>query len=171
MGLWFARKSAAFDNVQLNNVAIIDYMGNTMQGDEWSTPLGMLARVIVLDQFPRSVFRGTAAAFQHDALVSTIVERAVDTGSVVLLCPIQRFFFGVAAQHSEDLRMQSIGVDIAKTVADGAGEELRSFFQNLKGYPMEHFDVIQRFGRFPSRSAALVRSVPLHVWSDRLCGP
>jgi uncharacterized protein (DUF924 family) len=122
MGLWFARKSAVFDNVQLSNIAIIDSLSDpNLKGEEWSTSLGMLARVIVLDQFPRSVFRGTAAAFQHDGLVSVIVEQLVSTDGILQLCPIQRFFLGVAAQHAEDMHVQTVGVGIARTLVDGAG--------------------------------------------------
>jgi uncharacterized protein (DUF924 family) len=52
--------------------------------------------------------------------------------------------------------MQEVGVEIAHNVGNGAAEDVKLFFKNLKGYPMEHYDVIRQFGRFPSRNPALV---------------
>ncbi len=70
---------------------------------------------------------------------------------------IQRLFLGVALQHSEELGAQRLGVEMAGRVAGpGDGEELAGWVRALKGYPLEHHDVIARFGRFPGRNAALV---------------
>lgn len=77
--------------------------------------------------------------------------------------PIQRLFLGVALQHSEDIDAQRLGVLLAGQVAGGAEEneqqeDVARWVQSLRGYPMEHHDIMARFGRFPGRNDALVRT-------------
>lgn len=166
MSLWFAGKSEVFDEMQRRNTAIVHRVGEVGNiipsplGAEWDTPRGLLARIILLDQFTRCIFRGTAAAFQYDDVTALIVKRLFDDGTIAsnTFLPIERFFLGVAIQHAEDIEMQRIGVQIAALVcSQGASDEVRDFFLNLKGYPHEHHDVIECFGRFPSRNEALGR--------------
>lgn len=157
MGLWFAGKSPNFDSVQKNAALLVEHVSNENSlNTQWHSPLGVIARVILLDQFTRCIYRGTARAFQYDLLTAQLISKAVDEGILQSLRPIHRFFLGVALQHSEDIKMQKVGVDIANSVAAGTTDELKEYFRNIKGYPMEHHDVILRFGRFPSRNAALV---------------
>lgn len=120
---------------------------------------GLLARVLLLDQFPRCVFRGAPRAFQHDPLARRLVTRVVQEqwfAAPGVFVPIQRLFLGVALQHSEDMDSQRLGVQLAERVAEGAGEDMRGWVRGLRGYPLEHHDVMQRFGRFPGRNDALV---------------
>lgn len=125
--------------------------------DMWKTVTGTLARVILLDQFSRCVYRGTKQAFENDELAAGLVKKIVDDDCLVSeYAPIHRFFLGVAIQHSEDLNMQKIGLHIATQVAIDASDDIKEFFASLKGYPDEHHDVIERFHRFPSRNLALV---------------
>lgn len=157
MGVWFAGKSAEFDSVQKRAADLVDLVGEkTFIGAQWCTPNGILARVLLLDQFTRCIYRGTAKAFQYDLLTAELVSDAVRDGFMQLYSPIQRFFLGVAVQHAEDIVMQEIGVAIAHSVAEGSTAQLKQYFANIKGYPMEHRDVIAQFRRFPSRNAALV---------------
>lgn len=122
----------------------------------WETADGCLAKVIILDQFTRCIFRGTPLAFQHDQVASALVNHIINSGWMDFFSSIERFFLGVAIQHSENLALQQVGVNIARNVAAGAPAEVVEYFANIKGYPMEHYEVIERFGRFPSRNLALV---------------
>eukprot|EP00929_Paragymnodinium_shiwhaense_P036207 TRINITY_DN19434_c0_g1_i4.p1 TRINITY_DN19434_c0_g1~~TRINITY_DN19434_c0_g1_i4.p1 ORF type:complete len:227 (+),score=50.02 TRINITY_DN19434_c0_g1_i4:71-751(+) len=166
MGLWFGGKCKAFDETQRQSAALVEEVGAlevSGSGGEWGTPKGMLARVILLDQFTRCMYRGTAEAFQYDAVTAATVKQLFDDRSLVSdhYLPIERFFLGVAIQHAEDLAMQRIGVQIAAVLVphgETASNDIRDFFSSLKGYPHEHFEVIERFGRFPSRNDALGRS-------------
>ena len=136
----------------------------------WKTPLGSLARVIVLDQFSRCVFRGTKRAFDYDDITASIVKDIVDKNWLVAeYAPIHRLFLGVAIQHSEDMDMQRIGLHIASQVAVGATAAVSDYIANLKGYPHEHFDVIERFHRFPSRNTALVRFSYVYLFFLHVC--
>ena len=159
MGIWFAGKSPEFDIIQKKNENLVIQVGNmAIDHAIWQTPHGILARVLLLDQFSRCIYRGTAQAFQYDNITAKLVKDTFEKGWISKeYTPIERFFMGVAIQHAEDIEMQRIGLKIAAEVAAGAPQEIMDFFANLKGYPHEHHDVIEMFGRFPSRNGALGR--------------
>lgn len=158
MSRWFAGSDASFDQIQKDNTELVEYVANSTLNDAWNTPSGSLARVLLLDQFARCIYRGTPDAFQHDLLTAQIVKRIIDSNWLLTeYVPIQRFFLGVAIQHSEDICMQQIGLDIARLVGHGYGSDVNQYFNQLKGYPNEHYDVIKRFSRFPSRNDVLGR--------------
>ncbi len=157
MGVWFAGKSNDFDEVQKRCTDLVRKAGSGLLFDPlWGTADGCLAKVIILDQFTRCIFRGTPLAFQYDQVASALVNHIINSGWMDSYSSIERFFLGVAVQHSENLALQQVGVDIARNVAAGAPAEVVQYFANIKGYPMEHYEVIERFGRFPSRNLALV---------------
>jgi scyllo-inositol 2-dehydrogenase (NADP+) len=158
MGLWFGGKSNEFDQLQREHSHLVSAVADGLSSEDWSTPNGYLAKLILLDQFSRCVFRGTPQAFQYDELVAALVRDVVQRGWFLTeYVPIQRFFFGIGIQHSEDLEMQTIGVELSRLITLDAAPDLQEYFSQLKGYPHEHFDVIQRFGRFPSRNLVLER--------------
>jgi len=122
-----------------------------------------MAKVLLFDQFPRAVYRGQAKAFEYDATASALCAIAVYEGwcesDSTVYNPIMRFFIGVCLQHSEDLHFQELGVKIAHSLQERGKKqeelsEIAEYFRSLNGYPHEHYDVIKRFGRFPSRNAA-----------------
>jgi len=159
MSRWFAGSDPSFDQVQKDNRNLVEYVANSNFDDViWETPCGYLARILLLDQFTRCIYRGTTDAFKYDQLTSQLVKRIVDNNWLLSeYVPIYRFFLGVAIQHSEELCMQKIGLDIAHLVAQGCENDIDEFFKGLKGYPNEHHDVIEQFHRFPSRNDVLGR--------------
>ena len=163
MGRWFGGTSPDFNEMQIANISLVHTLAhkvidNTLD-EEWKRPIGRLALCILFDQFPRSVYRGTAKAFQYDALAVAIVHDVINKelflGSDYTA--IHRFFMCVALQHSEILSDQILGVQLASKITFDANQDLKDYFASLPGYPMEHHDVIVRFGRFPSRNSALGR--------------
>jgi uncharacterized protein (DUF924 family) len=120
--------------------------------DEWrERPLGALALVIVLDQFPRNLFRGTPRAFAADsgalALARSIVAHRFDDAFL----PVQRSFAYLPFEHAEDLAAQRESLRLFERLsAEGAGSEGLA-------WAMRHYVVIARFGRFPHRNALLGR--------------
>lgn len=125
MGVWFAGKSSEFDAVQRGCTELVRKAGAGLLIDPvWKTPDGCLAMVIILDQFTRCIFRGTPLAFQYDQISSALVNYIVNSGWMDSFTSIERFFLGVAIQHSEDLLLQQVGVDIARNVAAGAPAEV-----------------------------------------------
>lgn len=108
---------------------------------------GALALVIVLDQFPRNMFRGTPQAFASDALARDVARRAVDRGADRRVDPALLEFLYMPFMHSEHLPDQLHCVALFQGT-DNA--------ENLK-YAEEHADIIRRFGRFPHRNCLLGR--------------
>lgn len=144
---WF-RKDESFDAViRLRFGAQVE---RALAGGllEWeATPEGALARVLLLDQFTRNIFRGTARAFAGDALALEAARAMVARGDDAKLPPLRRVFVYLPFEHSEDPAMQR--------------ESLRLFGElGLGGfldYARRHAEVIERFGRFPHRNAVLGR--------------
>ncbi len=114
---------------------------------EWElSPEGALALVILLDQLPRNMFRGTRRAYATDPAALLLVERAIERGFDTTVAPDMRRFFYLPFMHAEDLSAQERSVVLNETVdAD-----------SLK-WARHHRDVIARFGRFPHRNALLGR--------------
>ncbi|QOG21423.1 MULTISPECIES: DUF924 family protein [Bradyrhizobium] len=108
---------------------------------------GALAQVIVLDQFPRNMFRGTREAFASDALAREVARRAIARGVNKRVDPILLEFLYLPFMHSEHLPDQLHCVALFENT-DNA--------ENLK-YARLHADIIQRFGRFPHRNPLLGR--------------
>ena len=106
-----------------------------------------LALLILLDQFPRNSFRGTAHSYATDGLARHYAQRAVEAGLDRDIEAPLRVFCYMAFEHSESLPHQDQAVSLIATLGDA--EFLR--------YAELHRDVIQRFGRFPHRNAALGR--------------
>lgn len=116
--------------------------------EDWqATPEGALALVLLLDQFPRNSFRGSARAFATDGQALDIAARAVDRGDDRRVdAPLQPFFY-MPFMHSETLADQERCVELCRRIGGSTLE-----------YAILHRDIIERFGRFPHRNPVLGRS-------------
>jgi uncharacterized protein (DUF924 family) len=111
-------------------------------------PLTALAAVILFDQFPRNMFRGSAEQFATDHLALAISKGAIDKEFDEGLQPKERGFLYMPFQHSENLADQNRGLLLFTELGD----------QEQLGYARMHHDIIERFGRFPHRNAMLGRA-------------
>ena len=126
--------------------------------DDWAgTPHGRLALVIVLDQMPRNIHRGSPAAFMHDAEAAAHCIAAVESGQDRALSRVERIFLYMPLQHAEDLGLQRRSIELFQSLASGADEAWREYFADTANYAREHHDVVERFGRFPHRNRILDR--------------
>jgi uncharacterized protein (DUF924 family) len=115
--------------------------------DEWElTPEGALAVVLLLDQFPRNMFRGDRRVWRTDAPALMAADRAIERGYDARVEPELRRFFYLPFMHSEELRHQERSVALNEALGEEAARWAR-----------HHRDVVARFGRFPHRNAALGR--------------
>ncbi len=144
---WF-RKDAAFDD-EIRSLFAADVEHALAGGfeDMAETREGCLALIILLDQFPRNLFRGAARAFAGDdralALAREAVRRGFDEG---LANPLRMFFY-LPFEHSESLDDQQRCMALFEAAGD----------QDMLKWAVAHRDIIARFGRFPHRNAALGR--------------
>lgn len=114
------------------------------------TAEGALALLILLDQFPRNMFRGSAEAFSTDALARQIAERAIARGYDLQTPPLLRAFFYLPFMHAENEADQDLCVAL---IAERLGETSVNY-----PFALGHREVIRKFGRFPGRNAALGRA-------------
>jgi len=123
-----------------------------------ATPRGALALVIVLDQAPRAVHRGTPRAFACDPQALAACERALARGDDRALSPFERAFLYLPLEHAEDLAAQERSVARYEALVRETPEPLRPPIASMAEYAAAHRDVIRRFGRFPHRNAILGRA-------------
>jgi uncharacterized protein (DUF924 family) len=122
-------------------------------GRPWlDAPDSALALVLLLDQLPRNLFRGSPRAFASDPLARRAARHAVGRGFDQAMAPVRRWFFYLPFQHSEVLADQELSLALTETLpADQDKAEALD-------YARRHYRVIARFGRFPHRNRVLGRA-------------
>jgi uncharacterized protein (DUF924 family) len=162
---WF-QKDAAFDAlVKKRFRRLHQEMLDGKHRDWLQEARGCLARIIVLDQFPRHLYRGEARAFSSDALALETAKHLVDQGWDRDLLPVERQFAYLPFEHSESLEDQERACALC--------EPLKAFPESADAhrYALAHRGIIRRFGRFPHRNVALGReSTPEEIEFLKLPG-
>lgn len=149
---WFA-KSDAFDMAIRDGFEAAHHAAARGEFDAWAgAPEGALALLLLLDQFPRNLFRGSAHAFATDPLARRIAAAAIVSGFDREVEPSLRNFFYLPFEHSEALADQDRCLTLCQAAADEIGDR-----DSLKWAGL-HRDIIARFGRFPHRNACLGRA-------------
>ncbi len=120
-------------------------------------PPGELARIILLDQFPRNIYRDTPQAFAYDSLALARAQEGLARGSDRHLRPVQRVFFYLPLEHAEDLAHQERSVALFERLIKTVRKDQRETFAGFLDYAVRHREIIERFGRFPHRNAVLGR--------------
>lgn len=145
---WF-NKDAAFDDAIRRRFLETYEAAAAGQLKEWEASReGALALVIVLDQFPRNMFRGTPKMFSTDAMALAVTKTAIAQGRDKRADAVLRSFFYLPFEHSESLEEQARGIELYRAAEDANG---------LKWAKL-HADIIRKFGRFPHRNKTLGRA-------------
>jgi len=157
---WF-KKDAAFDARLLEDFA--ETHAALMAGDrEWlGSARGVLASVIVLDQFSRNMFRGTAQMYQGDARALELASQCIAEGGDAELGGELRTFLYMPFMHSEALNDQDECVRLFRAFHDSSRGALKERLANNLEYAIAHRDIVARFGRFPHRNAQCQSVRPL----------
>jgi uncharacterized protein (DUF924 family) len=143
---WF-NKSADFDAAFRARFEAAHMAAAARQLDAWlDDATGALALMVLLDQFPRNAYRGTAHMFATDPLAQYFADRAIAAGHDLGVDPQLRQFFYLPFEHAENLAAQNRAVALMEPLD---ADSLR--------WAVLHRDIIKRFGRFPHRNAALGR--------------
>ncbi|QKH38141.1 DUF924 family protein [Achromobacter pestifer] len=143
---WFS-KSAEFDAAFRARFEAAHMAAAARQLDAWlDDAKGALALMVLLDQFPRNAYRGTAHMFASDPLAQYFADRAIAAGHDLAVDPQLRQFFYLPFEHAENLAAQNRAVALMEPLD---ADSLR--------WAVLHRDIIKRFGRFPHRNAALGR--------------
>jgi uncharacterized protein (DUF924 family) len=144
---WFS-KDEAFDAL-IRERFLATYEA-AVAGDlaDWDeSPSGALALLILLDQLPRNMFRGTTKVYATDPMALTIAEKAIEADFHKAFKPPMSRFFILPLTHAEDLAAQERSVALNEELGDADGAK----------WAHHHRDIVARFGRFPHRNALLGR--------------
>lgn len=145
---WF-KKDHAFDEAIRLKFEPVHHAAARGQYDAWAgTAEGALALLILLDQFPRNLYRGSAHAFATDPKARAIALRAVEADFHRQVEPELAGFFVLPFEHSEDPADQAFGGKLAEALGDA----------EVIKWQVIHAEIIARFGRFPHRNPALGRT-------------
>jgi uncharacterized protein (DUF924 family) len=158
ISLWFTKRDAtdAFIRDQFEADVLAAASGRL---DEWrQTPSGWIALIILLDQFPRNIYRNTPKAFAFDEMAQRLTLNALHAGVDQQMRPIERVFAYLPLEHAEDLPLQRRSLTCFEALASEAPEPHKKLYDSYLDYARRHFDIIERFGRFPHRNATLSRT-------------
>jgi uncharacterized protein (DUF924 family) len=145
---WFRKDLAFDDEIRARFLKTYEAAAAGKLSAWENTPEGALALVILLDQFPRNMFRGDARAFATDRFALDVAKRTLDRKFDQQVPASDRAFFYLPFEHSEALADQERAVDLFRATGDA----------ELLKWAELHADIIRRFGRFPHRNAVLGRT-------------
>ena len=155
--LWWSKKADTDSAIGVRFGVLIDAVSEG-ELDGWGKDAeNALARIILVDQFRRNVYRDTAEAYAADAHARRWCLEGLARGQDQELRPIQRLFFYLPLEHSEDLALQEHCVALCEKLVIDVPEAHRETFENFLDYAKRHRDIIKRFGRFPHRNECLER--------------
>jgi uncharacterized protein (DUF924 family) len=145
---WFEKDAAFDDEVRRRFLATYEAAAAGRLAAWEEAPEDALALLIVLDQFPRNMFRRDARTYAADPLARAAAARAIARGFDQNYPPAEQTFFYLPFEHSEDIADQERGLALFRATGDA----------DLIKYAQEHVDIIRQFGRFPHRNSILGRA-------------
>lgn len=148
---WFVKSSHFDEEVRQNFLQVYEDVVKGHYKDWENNAEGLLALILVQDQFPRNMFRNSAKAFATDGQALRLTRKAIREEIDHQLNPVQRWFLYMPLEHSENLQDQEISVEIFAELQTHIPES------QILDYAQRHRDVIARFGRFPHRNEILGR--------------
>lgn len=127
--------------------------------DAWlATPQGRLALILLTDQLPRNIYRDTPQAFAFDTQARALCNNGLAQGHDQALRPIERVFFYLPLEHSEDRDDQARCVALMQQLADAAAPAHQQLYEGYLDFALRHQIIVDRFGRFPHRNQILGRA-------------
>ncbi len=129
------------------------------QSSEWTaSPRGKLAKIIVLDQFSRHIFRNTVKAFENDRMALETCLQGIRQEEDHQLSLIERVFFYFPLLHCEQLVYQEQALVAFTVLSQLALDETKIIYDSFLKFANHHYRIVQRFGRFPQRNGVLGRT-------------
>ena len=155
--LWFNSNPASDKKLERKFGSLLS-LAEQATIDHWSaSALGSLALVILLDQFSRNIYRGTARAFQNDAKALQIAIAAVDKTQDLELSLVQRAFLYLPFEHAETLAAQDRSVKLFGALERAAPDSWLRQMRSFADHARSHRKIVIQFGRYPHRNKVLRR--------------
>jgi uncharacterized protein (DUF924 family) len=156
---WFGETGAPQDEeIRMRFGALIERAGAGELASWADGPRRRLSLILLLDQFPRNIFRGTARAFAYDQQALALTLSGMQSAADAALEPAERLFFYMPLQHAESLEAQDEAVAAFRRLLAEVPPEFHPSFSDTLRAALQHRSIIERFGRFPHRNAALGRA-------------
>ena len=149
--IWFKKDKVFDDKIRATFQAVTEeaLIGGLAEWEEGN--LSSLALLILLDQFPRNLFRGSGQSFAGDFRARQVAASALNAGAAEQFIDVQKLFLQLPFVHSEDMTDQNKGVSLMQGMTDG------EFKVSCVDSAIRHREIIERFGRFPHRNEMLGR--------------
>ncbi|HYX33077.1 MAG TPA: DUF924 family protein [Oligoflexus sp.] len=154
---WFA-KDPEFD--KLIRKHYLEYIDPAFMGafDRWmQTDEGLVALAIILDQFPRNMFRNSPRSFAYEKKALTFAGKALQDDRFLKMPAVYAYFCLMPTMHCEDLKIQDTGLDAFTRLLTSVSPAHKEMIGGAQRYAKAHRDIIERFGRFPHRNEILGR--------------
>lgn len=156
--VWFG-SDREFDHEVRQRFETTVELADTGACSHWEEePRSLLALILLFDQFPRNIHRGTPRVFDYDEKALELSLRGIGAGADRALTALERVFFYMPLQHVESLDLQTRSVELTAALIDEGPESMREFLDQSHGHAVSHRDIVARFGRFPHRNAVLGRA-------------
>ncbi len=157
--MWWAKDEAIDEYIRTNFESdLVRAKESALSGWE-NSPKGALALIILLDQFSRNIYRGFSEAFSQDRQALSIALGGIEKGFDKELHPVERTFFYTPFMHSEDLNMQRKSLQLFRGLERSftSPPKLAQVLSENRKYAERHYEIIERFGRYPHRNEILGR--------------
>lgn len=155
--LWWQGSSDTDFDIERRFGKLVEVAGKGILESWMSEPRSAVALIILNDQFPRNIYRGSGKAFSHDPLALKYSKQLVNSAAFDQLEPVEKTFSLMPFEHSENIEDQEFSVakfsELSKSV-DPEWQESMSFYLQ---YAKDHMEIIRQFGRFPHRNQVLDR--------------
>lgn len=156
--LWF-NGGEGVDNDIRNRFGKLVIAATHNELNTWKdTAKGRLALIILVDQFTRNIYRGNSQAFAYDTIAQDLTLEGLILGHDQSLLPIERVFFYLPLEHAENFELQKLAVEKFHAILSNVPSQQLSHFKNFENYAWRHYDIIEKFGRFPHRNMILNRT-------------
>lgn len=156
--LWFCGGTKT-DEYITTHFEVLSLRALSGELESWcTTAKGSLALIILLDQFPLNMYRKSARAYDFESLGIEVCLQALEKQQHLELSFIEKTFFYLPLEHSENRAHQIKCVELCQTLFDEAPQDLKKHAQLTLDYAIKHKVIVDRFGHFPHRNEALGRS-------------
>ncbi|HXF29527.1 MAG TPA: DUF924 family protein [Chlamydiales bacterium] len=155
--IWFTRDDKIDNEIRNKFERLLLAASNGTLNSWKNTPRERLALIILLDQFPRNIYRNDPRAFSFDSQAQWLTLEGIGRKDDLQLLPVERVFFYLPFEHAENLPLQRLSVQKFKEIRNQAPDCVKEKYDSYFDYALKHYVMIEKFGRFPYRNEVLGR--------------
>lgn len=155
--IWFLKSDLTDKEIKEKFLKDVENAISDIYCDWENNPDSALSLILLLDQFTRNIYRDTPLAFSGDSKALEIAEKSINKGFDKLFHPVKRVFFYMPFEHSEDINMQKKLLELFSNLISESKDDLKPLIEGFSDYAQKHYDIVEKFGRFPHRNKILGR--------------